>query len=213
MARLLRHEVGDLLQSIYAIVAIVLERLPTDFALERRLVGELKSRAEVTRMQIDSVVDLVTPGQLDLTRTDLVTLVQGALSEVRRRFPSLQVVSEGESSLPILADPRAVAQGLNMLLIALGQSAQSRLRVTLSRSAEWSQCEVRRDGLPSPQEQLAWLEQPFATTQQALFGLSLAVLRRVSEPHGGRTSVENIPDGGVCVRLSFPDPAGTSIVE
>jgi len=72
MARLLRHEVGDLLQSIYAIVAIVLERLPTDFSLERRLVGELKGRAEVTRLQIDAVVDLVMPGQLDLTRTDLV---------------------------------------------------------------------------------------------------------------------------------------------
>jgi len=123
------------------------------------------------------------------------------------------VVIEGESNLPILADPRAVSQGLNMLLIAMGQSAQSRLHVTLSRSSEWSQCEVKRDGLPSPPEQLAWLEQPFATTQQALFGLSLALLRRVSEPHGGRITVENVPDGGVCVRLSFPDPAGTSRVE
>jgi len=213
MARLLRHEVGDLLQSIYAIVAILLERMPADFNLERRLVGDLKARAEVCRLQIDAVVDLVMASQMDLTRTDLAVLVQPALADARRRFPKLQVTQEGDSSLPILADPRALPPGLTMLLIAFGQVAQNAINVKLIRSEDECTCELRRDGVPAPAEQIAWLEQPFATTQQALFGLSLALLRRVSEPHGGRITVENGSDGGVCVRLSFPALADTSVVE
>jgi len=212
MARLLRHEVGDLLQSIYSVVAILLERVPADLTQERRLLSDLKSRAEVCRYQIDAVVDLVVPSKhSEPTRSDLVALVNSALTEVRRRYPSLEIQQLGESSLPILIDPRAVNPGLVMLLLAVAQAAHTRLQVILTRSEEGSRLELRRDGFPLAPEQLAWLDQPFATTQQAMFGLALALLRRVSEPYGGRLTAENVADGGVCVRLSFPVPADAGV--
>ena len=61
VARTLRHEVGDLLQTVYSTVAILQERLAADQALERRLLTDLKGRAENCRNELDAVVDLVCP--------------------------------------------------------------------------------------------------------------------------------------------------------
>src|SRR5262245_23193224 len=40
LARTLRHEVGDLLQTVYATVAILQERLPREWSLERRVLTD-----------------------------------------------------------------------------------------------------------------------------------------------------------------------------
>lgn len=86
MARLLRHEVGDLLQSVYSTVGILLDRLPSEFELERRLLGEMKSRAEVCKVELDGVVDLVTPLTITTDRTDLLPILQSLLVQARSAF-------------------------------------------------------------------------------------------------------------------------------
>src|SRR5437764_420399 len=91
LARLLRHEVGDLLQSVYSTVGVLLERLPAEWKLERRLLGEMKSRAELCRVELDAVVDLVSPVRPAAGRTDFLTAVHTALIQGRQRFPALQV--------------------------------------------------------------------------------------------------------------------------
>ncbi len=64
--------------------------------------------------------------------------------------------------------------------------------------------EIRRDGFPVSPGQLAWLDQPFATTHNAAFGLGLALTRRALGPVGGKVAVVNRDGGGICVRLQFP---------
>src|SRR5262245_53276702 len=91
LARLLRHEVGDLLQSIYSTVAILQERLPAERTLERRLVTDLKYRAELCKYELDAAVDLVSPLELVASRVDLTELVQAAVAQARRRLPTLPV--------------------------------------------------------------------------------------------------------------------------
>src|SRR5262245_19545532 len=46
ITRTLRHEVGDLLQTLYATVAILQKRLPADWDLERRILSDMRRRAE-----------------------------------------------------------------------------------------------------------------------------------------------------------------------
>src|SRR5207248_589699 len=69
--RTLRHEVGDLLQAVYSTVAILQDRLAAGSDLERRLLGDLKARAEGCRQELDAIVDLVCPLTLSLTPVDL----------------------------------------------------------------------------------------------------------------------------------------------
>src|SRR4051812_20698347 len=104
LARLLRHEVGDLLQSIYSTVAILLERLLQEQAQERRLLSELKNRAELCRHELDAVVDLVMPLTMTRERVDLAPLVGTAVGQMRQRYSSLALELQGETALPLLAD-------------------------------------------------------------------------------------------------------------
>ena len=59
--RHLRHEMGDLLQTIYASVAIIQERLPKESAFERRILTDLRARAENCKQLLDDVHDLLSP--------------------------------------------------------------------------------------------------------------------------------------------------------
>jgi hypothetical protein len=49
IARTLRHDVGDLLQTVYSTAGIHQTRLPRDQNLERRLLADPRTRAETCK--------------------------------------------------------------------------------------------------------------------------------------------------------------------
>ena len=86
------------------------------------------------------------------------------------------------------------------------QSARHKIVVraapgSTAAEVEWS---ITDDGHGASPEQLRWLERPFATTQQALWGLGLALANKVAELHGGKVCTDNRPDRGFRVTLVLP---------
>jgi signal transduction histidine kinase len=208
LARLLRHEVGDLLQSVYSTVGILIERLPAPLALERRLVADLKARAELCKVELDAVVELVAPLTGAPARIDLLSTVNAILLQLRRRFPGLQVDLEANGPAHVLAEPRAFSSSLALLCQAIGQGAQKQVGVRLAQHNHSAELLIQRDGYAATADQLAWLNEPFASTQHALFGLGLALAQRVVLASGGKVSAANREGGGVAVRITLPlDPA------
>jgi signal transduction histidine kinase len=204
LARLLRHEVGDLLQSVYSTVGILVERLPAGLALERRLVSDLKSRAELCKVELDAVVELAGPLNLTPARVDLRAMVQVALMQLRRRFPDLPIHFDGAAPVWVMTDARALTGSLSLLFLALCQSAKREFAVRVGQDGQKAECSLQRDGYAVTEEQLSWLTQPFATTQHALFGLGLATAQRVVRSGGGEVEAANRQEGGVKVRILFP---------
>ena len=78
VARLLRHEVGDLLQSVYSTTAVLLERLTPAFDQERQLLADLKGRAELCKQELEAVVELVTPQSQRLATIATVVPSEGS---------------------------------------------------------------------------------------------------------------------------------------
>lgn len=204
VARLLRHEVGDLLQTVYSTTAILDEQLPKALARERRLISDLKARAEMCRFELDAAVDLLGGVVLTPGRVNLFSLLGGVVAQARRRYPSLTVPLAGEGSLVVTADSQALTGAVTFLLLALCQAAREQVSVWLSRVGTRAVCTLQRDGYAVGPDQLAWLHEPFATTQQALFGLALALTRRTIEPCGGSLAILPREDGGPSVQLTFP---------
>jgi signal transduction histidine kinase len=203
LARLLRHEVGDLLQSVYSTVAVLTERLPATLQLERRLVADLKHRAELCKGELDAAVSLVMQQAPTAERVDLSALLGAVLAQTQRRFPALAVQFSPGPGMFVLVDGRALSGALWLLLVAVCQSAQKRVEIGLEVVDGQVECRVERDGYPATQEQLAWLEQPFATTHHAVFGLGLALLQQSVRP-AGEVRAANRPDGGLGVWVRFP---------
>ncbi len=204
LARTLRHEVGDLLQTVYATVAILQERLGATQALEKRLLADLRARAETCKNELDAVHDLVCPLSLGDGIVDLVELAQGLVNSCARRFPAVQVRLEAAGPVPVAGDSRRLAQVGSLLLLSACQAAQKEVRVRVAASggeAEWS---IRDDGPGVNAEQMSWLTAPFSTTHHAQFGLGLALAGRVAALHGGRVQAGNLPEGGFRVCLFLP---------
>ena len=209
VARTLRHEVGDLLQTIYSAIAILRSRLPVDAENERRLLVELHSQAESCKFKLDAVQDLACPIKLNVGPTNLADVVIGVAARVGPRFPQVQLHVEGPRTLPLVADSQRLGQVAYLLFINACQAAQREVRVRVGQDAagrvEWV---VTDDGPGANDEQLQWLAEPFTTTHFAQFGLGLALARRVAELHGGAISAANPPEGGFRVVLTLPtDPA------
>jgi len=195
---------GDLLQAVYSTAAILDKRLGADLAQERRLVSDLKSRAELLKFELDAVVSLVeesspTPGRVDLS--PLLTLV---VAQARRRYPSLTVPLDGEGGLVITADTQALAGTVTFLLLALCQAARRQVNVRSARHEARVVCTLERDGESVTSGQLAWLSEPFPNTRPTLIGLALALARRTIEPCGGSLAALPREGGGLCVQMSFP---------
>jgi signal transduction histidine kinase len=207
LTRTLRHEVGDLLQTVYATVAILQERLPATLALEKRLLGDLRVRAETCKNELDAAHDLVCPLSLSLEPFDLSELCTSLAEAYSRRYPSLAVRAEAGMAVAARGDTRRLSHVGNLLLTAACQTAQKEVVLRAAAAGGKAEWVIDDDGPGAGTEQLGWLDMPFTTTHQALFGLGLALGRRVAEAAGGSIEAANRPEGGFRVRFLLP-PAG-----
>ena len=209
VVRTLRHEVGDLLQSVYSAVALLQERLPRGQSLERTILADLRGRAEVCKNELDATHDLVCPLDLSLDWLELSELAATLAASFSLCNPGLQIVCEAPNPVKAWGDAQKLMQAGTMLMISLCQAARSKvvLRVQASSpdgAAEWR---FTHDGPAATDEQLSWLTAPFNTTRHARFGLGLAFTRRVLEIQGGRVTAGKTPEGGLqIVLLLSPGP-------
>ena len=59
------------------------------------------------------------------------------------------------------------------------------------------------NGIGFPQGETQKMLEPYVTTRAKGTGLGLAIVRKIMDDHKGRINLENIPEGGARVRLSF----------
>jgi len=198
LARLLRHEVGDLLQTVYATVAILQERLPPQLSLERRILGDLRTRAEATKVLLDNVHDLVSPASVGLERVDLAELAGSLIAALSARYPAIEVRAEALAVPPVKADPRRLTQLGRLLLETAFESAQHQVTSRIAPGpgrgeVSWM---VTDDGAGVPDDQLDRLFSPLSTTRHGPLGFGLALIQKLALLQGGHVTAANLPGGG-----------------
>jgi signal transduction histidine kinase len=206
VARTLRHEVGDLLQAVYATTALLQERLPVGAVSERRWLNDLRNRAETCKHALDAVHDLIRPPEVNLEPTDVAELLTRLAGSFAGRYPALEVRTEVAGPIDVPADERWLAQAVTFLLLNACQSARGRvgLAAILDPARAEVALTVSDDGPGWNPDQQEWLAAPFWTTREARVGLGLALARRVAEAHGGRIEARNLPGGSKRVALVVP---------
>jgi signal transduction histidine kinase len=205
VARTVRHEVGDLLQALYATVALLQGRLPDSLGEEKRLLVNLRARAELCRLALDAVVDLVSPPTPNPGPVDLSGLARELVRENLARRPVRIDLAEGGPSL-VHADAARLRSAGRLLLENAIDSAARQVQVDVSATPEEVVWSFTDDGSVPSSEQLEWLSVPFARTRRCMIGLGLALARQVAEAHGGRVDVTAPAEGGSRVRIHLPAP-------
>jgi signal transduction histidine kinase len=206
IVRTLRHEVGDLLQTVYAAVAILKERLPPDCQTERRILADMRSRAETCRDLLDTVHDLVCPLTLNVEDVDVAELVRAAVSRVGTRYPRVSVRLEASPVPPIEGDPRRLAQLATVLLADACATANGSVhcRVGPGPAPGEVRLGVTDDGPGVPADKEGLLFNLLTTTPHGHLGPGLALARRLVSLHGGDITAGNRPGGGFRVEVTLP---------
>jgi signal transduction histidine kinase len=204
ITRVLRHEVGDLLQTVYAAVAILQKRLPADCTLERRVLTDMRARGETCKALLDTVHDFVCPVTLHSESVDLADVTASLVALFRARFPKLQIEGQCELTDPMEGDARRLGQVGEALLLNACEAAHHAVRMgtrMINDELEWT---VSDDGPGVAADQLGQVFAPFYTTRHGHPGLGLAVAKKIAELHGGSIQAANRSGGGFEVRVLLP---------
>src|SRR5438552_1701433 len=110
LVRTLRHEMGDFLQKVYATVAILRSRLPTDWDMEHGLITRLRARAETCKEVLDAAHDFVCPILLDYDTVDLAALAARLVAAAKQRHPDVDIRAEAAGPATVSGDARRAAQ-------------------------------------------------------------------------------------------------------
>jgi signal transduction histidine kinase len=204
VVRTLRHEVGDLLQTVYATAAILQERLPADWALERRIVADLRARGEACKNLLDAVHDLVCPMILNAEPVNLAELASALVGAASARHPQLLVRAEGGPVPAVQGDAKRLAQLGNLLLSHACQRARNQVSFRTQQGRGEVEWVVTDDGAEVPADQLERLFTPFATTRHSFGTLAVALAQKIAQLHGGRVVAANRPEGGFRVQVILP---------
>lgn len=206
VVRTLRHEVGDLLQTVYATAAILQERLPADWSLERRIVADLRTRGEACKNLLDTVHDLVCPMTLAAEPVNLTEVAAALVGTASGRYPQLRLHAEGTAAADVTGDPKRLAQMGNLLLSHACGRAQKQVWFRTQPGPGEVQWTVTDDGPPLPAEQLDRLFTPFTTTRHSFPTLAVALAQKIAALHGGQVRAANRPEGGFRVQVTLPMP-------
>jgi signal transduction histidine kinase len=202
--RTLRHEVGDLLQTVYATAAVLQDRLPGGWDLERRILADMRARGEACKTLLDVTHDLICPMVLNRSPVNLDELLAPLLVLAAGRFPKIKVEHEAAALPPLSADVQKLTQlGRSLLADACGAAA-GRVRVTLATARNGEiQWTVQRDGNGVPADQIEhyFLDR---TGYQGPSCLEMILAGKIVELHGGRILAANGPEGGLVVTVLLP---------
>ena len=209
LARVVRHEVGNLLQKLYATVAILQARLPADWEMEHRTLAGLKDRARACKDWLEVVHDLVCPVEITVEPVDLAALVAERVVAVQERFR--QTVMQTEATTPswVRADPAQIRRAFDLVLTNAGVSRATRIvcRATISSSKDEVECTISAVG-PARLAELEGASTSGSGSHYltcARFGLALA--RRLVQLQGGRFTATEQPDGGFSASVILPAEA------
>jgi signal transduction histidine kinase len=206
VTRCVRHEVGDLLQTVYAAVAIMKERLPEEAVMERELLANLRARGERTRHLLDTVHDLVAPIPFAPAPTNLSDLTANLAVTTAVSHPHVALHTDITPTPPVHGDVERLTQLGGLLLNYACQASKGtvhlRVRFEPARSeVEWV---LRSEGGSIPEDHLNAIAAPFGGSGPPGQRLMLALAARLARLHGGQFTAWNQQGDGFALRVVFP---------
>lgn len=197
----LRNPLGVMQSSIY-----ILRKRATEDARVQRHLEKIDAQVRVCDDIISNLLQLARNTPPRRERIDFVKLF-GEVVEAASVPARVTVHTDVAPEVDCRADAILLRQALlNLVTNAVQAHAERDGQISLSASvADGSTVlEVADDGPGFDPETLAIVFEPLVTTRSNGIGLGLALVKGVTERHGGAAEALNRPGGGALVRLRLP---------
>lgn len=216
------HELNTPLAAIKGFATFLLDN---DEKLEqtekRELLQEIYAASDRLTNLIDHLLEFsrIESGNLSVNPvpTAITDVIDGALSHIKIREPSLELILDIQANLPlVLVDPWRFRQVVdNLLDNALKYTPASKtiwLKVSpdIDKPLHMVRLTIRDNGPGIAEDQLETVFEPFKQSNRdgghhtQGFGLGLAICRRIIETHHGRIWAEATPGEGATLILTLP---------
>lgn len=210
------HELRTPMTGIRGFLEALIDDIADDPQVRRRYLQLILDQTlHVTRL----VEDLLDLSRMDIGHVrivkepvDLAPLAMRVMERLRPRAEEAGNTmeffsSDGEAT--ILGDPDRLEQIVtNLIQNAIANTRNGDIKVSVSTAGSHAVLAVADTGIGIPPEDLPHIWERFQRGDRARrgggVGLGLAIVRRLTELHGGRIAVESRPQHGTRFSLSFP---------
>jgi signal transduction histidine kinase len=168
----------------------------------------IAEQVDAIRQRVDRQLALARMSSLHGRRTELRDAVSKLVSVVRQ-LPSdgpLSWDNRVDEGLAAACDPADFSEALGNVLDNARKFARSRVVVSAARETGRVAVKVEDDGSGVPNADIGriLMRGGHLDGGASETGLGLAITGDILEAHGGRLTVENRMEGGLCVRLDWP---------
>jgi signal transduction histidine kinase len=183
--------------------------------LEKKLEGNLKEYAgiivkEVARLEsiLKEILGFVKEVRLSRENINFNVLVDDVLqlmeSDIEER--GIILVRDYGPSPDLFIDPHRVKEAIVNIISNAIQSITGSGSIYISTHIEKNDAvlEIRDTGRGIPEDDLAFIFNPFFTTKTSGTGLGLAITHRIIQEHNGRVEVQSEVDKGTVFRIFIP---------
>jgi len=187
---------------------------PADLATSMRHIREEAKRMNVLVDDLLLLARLDHERPLDVRQTDVVGVLDTAVSAMRLVAPGHPVTLSSPDVLVVPCDPGRLRQLVdNLVANAISHSPEGApVEVRVVRGAGSVRIEVTDHGPGVPAEEQGRIFEPFyradfarARTEGGA-GLGLAIVAAIARAHGGRVGLQSAPGGGATFWFELPAP-------
>lgn len=206
MATSLAHEVRNPVAAI-RLHAQLLERVCG--TAEKMSATLIVSEAERIEFLVNQWLRYAKPEPVKLMPVDVAALVADACHGLSLQANHAGVAIHQEIAADwqeheVKGDRDRLRQVLCNLLLNAIQSMPKGGEVTVRILR--GMLEVEDQGVGFSPQALAKFGEPFHSEREGGMGLGVAVSKEIIDSHGAKISVENLPEKGACVRITWPKP-------
>lgn len=205
----LAHELRNPLGTIRASAEMLKKNIATENAVAKEMAGFISSEVDRTNSLVTRFLEFAKPLELRLKTTDLVEVIDRAVTEFRRSASAARVSVYKNYSPdipPFPLDAELMGRVIFNLLVNAAEASPPDGAVTIKTRPVDGAVEIsvidRGAGIdPEHRENIF---NPFFTTKPDGVGLGLAIVSKIVDQHGGKMTVESELGRGSVFRIFLP---------
>lgn len=201
MSAVLGHELKNPIAALKGHAQLLLEEMPADATMRKRA-ATVVEEAKLLETLTEQVLDFIRTGELNLHKVYVDDLVESAAA-----LSGLEAVEVfAPKGVTWMLDRARVEQALVNLLVNARQASPDGAPIDLTVTADEQtlSIQVRDRGTGIAAEDGERIFQPFYTGRARGTGLGLALVKRITDAHGGAVTAANHPKGGAVLTLALP---------